>query len=88
MAIEAHDPYSGIGVIESRGEGFVGNPHAQVQGILRKEGPEDALRRLLGELVAVHAEAGVAQDRGDEVSAGDFSLPRYLGGAVEIPARA
>jgi hypothetical protein len=56
---------------------------AQVRGVC--QGPDDALRSLLGREHPVHPHSSMAERGGDEISAGDFSLPRGLGDPVEIP---
>ncbi len=44
-----------------------------MHGVFREEGADDILGRLLGERDSFESEPCVAQDGGDEVSAGDLA---------------
>ena len=85
MVVEADDVDAGAEGEEFVDEAFVVGVDADVHFLLGEEGAEDVLGGLLGEGGPFEFEAGVLEDGGDEVAAGDFVGAGLVGSAVEVP---
>lgn len=85
VGIESDDADAGPAGDDLLEEVFVSGGGADVNLVASEKSADNVLGGLLGEAEAFDLESGVAENGGNEVTAGDFAISWGLGGAVEVP---
>ena len=85
VVVESNDSDAGTAGSGLIDELIVVEPGADGHLFSRHKGANDSLGGLLGEAESFDLETGIAEDGGDEISAGDFTGAGSFAGAVEIP---